>query len=296
MALALREFFTLERHLPRPIEPFANVFANPATRQPMVQLTFRDAAGDEEIKWQTALPHPLEVGSPSASPVSTTQQQREMLMAVSRRSGFFDYRALLRASLASKFGTLPEQLFLLFVENLLAGFRVTIHGIERSVGEMWSQLRATEPRSRRDSHMSSANGVARRFDDAFRPFLTQLTGKANDYLGYFPNNRIKVTFDYPGSSFARTTKLLTGRAVNPAIEFNGKKLEAYQDFLNEARLTAIALAIFLAAVKLADSDPTNPESLRLLVLDDVLIGLDLNNRLPLLELLCTEFPIIRSSC
>jgi wobble nucleotide-excising tRNase len=48
--------------------------------------------------------------------------------------------------------------------------------------------------------------------------------------------------------------------------------------------------MFLAAVKLADSDPANPDPLRLLVLDDVLIGLDLNNRFPLLELLRTEFP------
>jgi hypothetical protein len=41
---------------------------------------------------------------------------------------------------------------------------------------------------------------------------------------------------------------------------------------------------------LADANPADPDPLRLLVLDDVLIGLDLNNRLPLLELLSKEFP------
>jgi hypothetical protein len=84
--------------------------------------------------------------------------------------------------------------------------------------------------------------------------------------------------------------LLTGKEVIPRVEFNGKKVETHQDFLNEARLTALALSVFLAAVKLADGDPDNSEPLRLLVLDDVLIGLDLNNRLPLLELLRLEFP------
>lgn len=59
--------------------------------------------------------------------------------------------------------------------------------------------------------------------------------------------------------------------------------------MNEARLTALALSAFLAAVSLTDADPANPDPLRLLVLDDVLIGLDLNNRLPLLELLRTRF-------
>jgi hypothetical protein len=37
------------------------------------------------------------------------------------------------------------------------------------------------------------------------------------------------------------------------------------------------------------ANPGDPDPLRLLVLDDVLIGLDLNNRFPLLQLLRTEF-------
>jgi ABC-type uncharacterized transport system ATPase subunit len=41
----------------------------------------------------------------------------------------------------------------------------------------------------------------------------------------------------------------------------------------------------LDLVRTIEGDP-----LRLLILDDVLIGLDLNNRLPLLELLRTKFP------
>ena len=163
-------------------------------------------------------------------------------------------------------------------------------GGERYVGELWSELKKTTPKSSRDAHISRANGVAKRFDDAFRPFLAQVTEKANEYLPYFPENRLKVGFDYPGSSFAKWTKLLTGKSVNPVIEFNGKKVDGHHEFLNEARLTALALSVFLAAVKLADADPNNPDPLRLLVLDDVLIGLDLNNRLPLLELLRAEFP------
>ncbi len=41
---------------------------------------------------------------------------------------------------------------------------------------------------------------------------------------------------------------------------------------------------------MADSNPTDLDPLRVLVLDDVLIGLDISNRLPLLELLRVEFP------
>src|SRR2546425_4742839 len=63
LALALREFFTLERPFPRPIEPYAHIFADPATSQPLVQLILSHATVNEDIKWQKLQNHPLEVGS-----------------------------------------------------------------------------------------------------------------------------------------------------------------------------------------------------------------------------------------
>lgn len=59
-------------------------------------------------------------------------------------------------------------------------------------------------------------------------------------------------------------------------------------FLNEARLTAIALAIYFAALKTETPEKTK-EFPRLLVLDDVLVGLDMSNRLPVLDLIQQEF-------
>jgi hypothetical protein len=61
--------------------------------------------------------------------------------------------------------------------------------------------------------------------------------------------------------------------------------------LNEARLSALALALYLASVLLSNPAPGSavPDPLKLLVLDDVLIGLDLSNRLPLLEILEKHF-------
>ena len=54
--------------------------------------------------------------------------------------------------------------------------------------------------------------------------------------------------------------------------------------MNEAKLSAIALSIYFAALKLQpDSD------LKLLALDDVLIGLDMSNRLPVLDILEEDF-------
>src|SRR5207248_2483092 len=74
-------------------------------------------------------------------------------------------------------------------------------------------------------------------------------------------------------------------------KFHETMLEHPGTFLNEARLTAIALTFYLAALKMAVPEAaslTSPEP-RLLVLDDVLIGLDMSHRMPILALLETEF-------
>ena len=299
LSSALREFFSFNQDSTltpskKPIDPHRHAFPDtnptPQPRISHVKLTFTHTTTSDVISWEERKCHPMEVGD-ATNPPSTTQPQRERVVAVSRCSGFFDYRALLRASLTRQPEKLPEQLFDLFAESLLAGFRVRIHGGEQTIGKLWGDVLKAKPRYRYKNSMRNANSTVESFDRAFRPFLVQITDKANAFLNYFPNHRLRIAkLDYAGSTYAKATLELTGRAIIPEIEFNGQKLEHHQEILNEARLTALALSVFLAAVALADANPADPDPLRLLVLDDVLIGLDLNNRLPLLELLRTEFP------
>ncbi len=69
------------------------------------------------------------------------------------------------------------------------------------------------------------------------------------------------------------------------IKYAGQPIPSYDTFLNEARLSAIGISLYLAALK------TYPKvsDLRVLYLDDVFIGLDTNNRIPLLKILKNEF-------
>jgi len=299
LSFALREFFTLNSDSKltpsqNPIEPYRHVFPDtnpkPRPRNPRVKLTFDKTPLDRGILWEERKLHPLEVGD-ATNPASTTQPQRENIAAISNSSGFFDYRALLRASLTKEPDKLPEQLFDLFAETLLAGFSVVTVGGKQTVGKLWSNAKSAKPLKRHKRAIARANDTVGVFDRAFTPYLAQITDKANEFLQYFPHSRLRIVrLEYAGSSYAKASLSLTGKAIVPEIEFNGTKVALYQEFLNEARLTALALSVFLAAVVLSDGDPANPDPLRLLVLDDVLIGLDLNNRLPLLELLRIEFP------
>lgn len=76
--------------------------------------------------------------------------------------------------------------------------------------------------------------------------------------------------------------------TKPVVEFGiqvaGKVVNQPQAFLNEAKLTQLALSVRFAAslVNLHDSD------LKLLVLDDLLVSLDMSNRMKVVEILLTD--------
>ena len=72
-----------------------------------------------------------------------------------------------------------------------------------------------------------------------------------------------------------------------SVHRNGQLLADHHNFLNEARLSAIALAIYLAG--LLTSVPPVSEYPKVLVLDDVLIGLDMANRIPVMDVIAEFF-------
>jgi len=78
------------------------------------------------------------------------------------------------------------------------------------------------------------------------------------------------------------------REIILKIEYFNSNIEKYHIFLNEARLSALAIAIYFAIIK-KQFDYLGDNSLKILVLDDLLISLDMNNRLNLIEILKDEF-------
>lgn len=235
LSCSLREFFTFNQDsaltpTKKPIIPYRHSFPDtnptPKSRVAQVKLTFTDAANPSAIiAWEESQLHPMETGD-GRQPEAATPAQRETIVAISRCSGFFDYRALLRASLTRHAEKLPEQLFDLFAETLLAGFRVRTHGGEQTIGKLWNDAKKAKPRYRYKRGLAAANAVVENFDRAFRPFLAQITDKANAFLDYFPNHRLRIVkLDYTGSSYPKATLELTGKAIFPEIEFNGQKVD-----------------------------------------------------------------------
>jgi len=133
--------------------------------------------------------------------------------------------------------------------------------------------------------LKQANDHANAFNTAYNAKLDEFNGKLSLFLNNFENHQLTVKLPPVGLSWRRDNLHLQGAELIPEITFRGKPVTDHQQFLNEARLSAIATCLFLAGTVLSDDDYSNPNHPRFMVLDDAMIGLDLQNRLPVLRIL-----------
>jgi len=117
--------------------------------------------------------------------------------------------------------------------------------------------------------------------DDINLFLTQFTNE-------FYIDKFIYTTDYIPITKSLGLNNILEFVVNIDISFHDKKIKEYQNFLNEARLSALAISIYFAVIKHISS-LDNEDSLKILVLDDVLISLDMSNRFNLIDIIKTEF-------
>lgn len=293
------------------IERHRNLFS-PETRVPQVSIHIKgkDASGgehDQEFQWNLAGGHPLPVPKdPATAPVS--KEQRSLLVDGARRAGFLDYRTMLRTHFLSHplsrsnngpkihdtiYGDQPKglkaQLFDLASLVILAGVRVpTAGGGETTIGALMRRVWERRPYGRYQNVMANANSRANAFNVAFNAKLPELEAKLTEFLNYFENHQLSIKFQPVSLAWDKPKLELRGAELVPQIVFRGKPITDHFQFLNEARLSALATCMFLAGVLLSDNDYANPAYPRFLVLDDALIGLEVQNRLPVLKILKSD--------
>ncbi|WP_163377801.1 AAA family ATPase [Cyclobacterium sp. SYSU L10401] len=130
---------------------------------------------------------------------------------------------------------------------------------------------------------------------AFNDVLNKLfLDSSADYIGGDVNTMLQVMMPDLVIKFTRHTVVvndwgyISGGAILISTDFEGWNIDQLnpQFILNEARLSAIAISIFLGVIKKQEN--YSPD-LKPLFLDDILIGLDNENRIKLLEILKTHF-------
>ncbi|NQU62858.1 MAG: Eco57I restriction-modification methylase domain-containing protein [SAR324 cluster bacterium] len=109
----------------------------------------------------------------------------------------------------------------------------------------------------------------------------------NSFLEDFFNADFSIDkFEYKTKRDKETNTAIP--VVNITIDYKDHVIEKYHTFLNEARLSALAISLYFISIKKLLGE-IKGENLKILVLDDLLISLDMSNRLKLLEILKNEF-------
>lgn len=275
---ALSGFFSLKPA--RPLRDHKNVFSGQADADCRVSVEFAD--GSVPVEW-TVSSHPGSLRGKSPDLRVTEAALRRACL---------DYRALLDTNY--KQGAEPINLFDISVEHLLRDYPVTIPGgSTTTIGELWNRVRISKPSQHTSAAITRINQACLEFNSAFRGAFPVLVPLINDLMHLLGWRDVELKgFNTPGLTYnnarLKQNRAIEGQQLTPELVFRGHPLQTPQLFLNEARLSALGLAIYLAG-RLACTPTASASALKLLVLDDVLIGLDHSNRLPVLDVLHRHF-------
>jgi ABC-type multidrug transport system ATPase subunit len=177
----------------------------------------------------------------------------------------------------------------LFEKEMLPFCRVTSGKIPFS---MWDRIRSGDanPRRSRGTGGTRAYQQFKRDVDEFAVTLQTIVAEINIAAQKFYDanfaaddaKTIELQFGVTvRPDFNIPARLFTKPQIGFAIKVGTEIINRPQVFLNEAKLTQLALSVRFGAaqVKLHDSD------LKLLVLDDLLVSLDMSNRMKVVEIL-----------
>jgi energy-coupling factor transporter ATP-binding protein EcfA2 len=209
---------------------------------------------------------------------------------------FLTYKHLLDIHHIKKDGEI--NLFDLLVKGVLKHFKYTLTN-GKELGEMWKKIeelveKDTGQQYRIDQKRREVDAALEEFNKAFtqlfkpptpdEPNPEYILDHANPILEQFEQG-LDVSLRYMEATPESSYKSLKRDEVRVQLKYAGKDIPKPHLFLNEARLSALAISIYLGMIK------RHPQlrPYKVLFLDDVFIGLDISNRLPLLKILKNDF-------
>ena len=211
---------------------------------------------------------------------SVRETEDELIIEASRAKGFLDYKSLLETHYLHRESD-TVNVFDLLVKTLLAN---TVNPLtNRTLAADWDRIQPPFPRRNATVQIADLESLIEIFNNELENRLAELQPIASEILGKFGHN-VVLNFDFPRIKYNRENRTLDNQQILLKVELFNKDIPRHHLFLNEARLSAIAIAIYFSSILI------QPESsLKILALDDVLIGLDMSNRLPVLDILDEYF-------
>ena len=210
------------------------------------------------------------------------ETNNDLIIETSEASGFLDYKDLLGVHYLQPDGE-SVNIFDLLVKTLLAN---TLNPeTDRTLADYWNDIQGTYPRRDAKNKIAALKQRVEVFNDELFNRLVELRPKVRDILSEF-GYKVELDLDFEGVVYNQTNKTLENQQILLNVKFFDENISDRYLLLNEAKLSAIAIAIYLSSI-LCLPDPKI--GLKILALDDVLIGLDMSNRFPVLDILEKDF-------
>ena len=222
----------------------------------------------------------LEIGAqPFVWTETINDTVKSQVRLVNQGKGFLDYKALLDVHYVRHGGDDKINVFDLLIERLLPYYTYPNRGQNQTFQVGWKKLK--EEASKRwygATRAKEFKSDLATFNDALESEILTLGRVASNLLARF-GDEFGMEFQFQKATFQTRPKHIEAPRILVRPAFRKKQFDDYHNFLNEARLSALAICLFFAALK---GSPAS--GLRILALDDILIGLDMANRLTVLGL------------
>lgn len=231
----------------------------------------------------------------SKETINTNKDDNTIITEANFASDFINYRILSR--IYDFRNSQDIDLFEVFENDILD--YIGLETIENA-GKEWQYLKkGLNPRPNMNTpEYKEFQAKIRKFNDEFEIYLNRIIEDSNRFLNDEFKVSIKLEWDYvkatyddfmPNSTTKRNHKTITPKIILKAKFLDDKvrndNIQKPHTFLNEAKLTAIALSIRLAVLK----ERLSGIGLKILVLDDLLISLDMNNRDIVIDIILKQF-------
>ncbi len=228
-------------------------------------------------------------------PIATNHNQIPEIQLANKIKGFLDYKKMLQVHSLNIPDNEQPNLFNLIFKDLLSDYLIPNPKGGVTEVELFKEYNSISEilltkRSNAHEFINAKNDLLNLRKSLNTP-LENIFKRVNDYLAKYFKNKLTIkpiigSFGLTKESPIKTRKMRERFFLS--IEYANTKIDYYQAFLNEARLSSLAICIYLSAIK-EYSLKAPPDTLKVLYLDDVFIGLDTSNRFPLLEIIKEEF-------
>jgi ABC-type dipeptide/oligopeptide/nickel transport system ATPase component len=256
------------------LKPQVNIYSGNASSK--VRMVFKDVDNDAEEEYYA-----------SESELPADSKFSPFIKVSDLTKGFLDYRDLLSLYLNREDNANLFDVFIKLIGNMANPASRDTRTINQKIDSFYNKLKSVK--IRRGKKYNDAIQSLLSIDNEIKSSLNQYFLTLNTFLaGYFPDLRVKLSYTISNLTLPSKGQISNAKIQSLLclkVEKDGTQLQNYTHILNEARLSAIGICIYLSALK---NSPQNIDY-KILFLDDIFIGLDMGNRIPILNILRHEF-------